>query len=194
MKKLTAFALILALCLISLPAAAEYYSYQIPLDTLQMDIVVPEDFFPIVPEMLEDEQFMADMGEMAPYLTDCFSDPTLKAYFMAYESEYDIFVFEMEGSLNIDSLTDSALGITEGIMDFFSLFTSEDVPSDYEIYENLSHKFMKMTFEEGYTNYLTSVADRTVLIMILPLSESGEISPSQQMILTNIFDSIYIHE
>lgn len=186
--------LLIALILTAIPACAEYYVYEIPLTTLTMKITLPEDYLVFLPEFLEDDQFISDAGELVPIPEDLFSDETLAAYMMAYTGEFDLYISESEdlffGSQPIDG---TSMKIAGGILDFFSRFTDVESPDAMETVECLNHTFMKVAFDNTIS-YMTQVNHRAAIITVIPTTESGEISPSRQMILQNILDSVYICE
>ena len=191
MKKLAS--LLIALLLTAIPACAEYYVYEIPLTTLTMEITLPEDYLVFIPEFLEDDQFISDAGELVPILEDLFSDETLAAYMMAYTNEFDFYISESEGVFGFQQIDDTSMKIAGGILDFFSKFTDVESPDAMETVECANHTFMKVAYDNTIS-YMTQLNHRAAIITVIPTTESGEISPSQQMILQNILDSVYIHE
>ena len=191
MKKLAS--LLVALLLTAIPACAEYYVYEIPLTTLTMEITLPEDYLVFIPEFLEDDQFISDAGELVPLLEDLFSDETLAAYMMAYTNEFDLYISESEGVFGFQQIDDTSMKIAGGILDFFSKFTDVESPDAMETVECANHTFMKVAFDNTIS-YMTQLNHRAAIITVIPTTESGEISPSQQMILQNILDSVHIWE
>jgi len=191
MKKLAS--LLIALLLTAIPACAEYYVYEIPLTTLTMEITLPEDYLVFLPEFLEDDQFISDAAELVPILEDLFSDETLAAYMMAYTNEFDLYISESEGVFGFQQIDDTSMKIAGGILDFFSKFTDVESPDAMETVECANHTFMKVAFDNTIS-YMTQVNHRAAIITVIPTTESGEISPSRQMILQNILDSVYICE
>lgn len=191
MKKLAS--LLVALLLTAIPAGAEYYVYEIPLTTLTMEITLPEDYLVFLPEFLEDDQFISDAAELVPILEELFSDETLAAYMMAYTNEFDLYISESEGVFGFQQIDDTSMKIAGGILDFFSKFTDVESPDAMETVECANHTFMKVAFDNTIS-YMTEVNHRAAIITVIPTTESGEISPSQQMILQNILDSVHICE
>ena len=195
MKKFLAIAIILALCLAAIPACAEYYCATFPLLNLKMDVVLPEDYDIFARELLEDEALMSDLGEFGDYMDEIFTDETMAACLFCYSGEFDLYITESDADgLDMNNINDMSLKISDGLLDLFSKFTPLEPVADTELIETPNHQFLKTVHDDEIITYITTANDRCITLIVIPLTESGEISPSQQIILTNILDSIYIYE